>query len=237
LVTPLKPSAGQPEKPADQKRKLPSDPAEAFAQLAAERVNGALVRCEQRFPDSGPHSVLVVVVERDPAQWSEKLKSIHAEVCGPGKSDPLAPVQLEILDRATDEAIQRLMAAGLICKTTRAVRPLFPESDVAGPAPLTPEEVAGVKRLRAGAARKLKMARVLGEGGFNDEARPAILDAMHGLARALAVEHRLPEPAELKAALLPPLSHYWQNALPALQAYLQESAADWRPVAECLGAV
>lgn len=238
LVTPVKPPAGQPEKPADQKRKLPSDPAEAFAQLAAERVNGALIRCEQRFPDSGPHSVLVVVVERDPAQWSEKLKSIHAEVCGPGKSDPLAPVQLEILDRATDEAIQRLMAAGLICKTTRAIRPLFPESDGGGgPAPLSAEELAGVKLLREGAARKLKLARVLGEGGFEDESRPAILDAMLGLARALAVEHRLPEPANLKATLQPPLSHCWQNGLPVIQAYLEEPANDWRPVAECLASI
>jgi hypothetical protein len=237
LVTPVKPTSGQPQKPAEQKRKLPSNPAEAFAQLAAERISGGLVRCEERYPNTGAHSVLVVVVEGNPAQWSEKLKAIHAEVCGPGKSDPLAPVQLEIVDRATDETIQRLIAAGLISKTTRAVRPLFPVSDSTGPAPLSPEELAKAKLLREGAARKLKLVRVLGESGFNDEARPALLDALLGFASALAVENRLPEPSAVKDALQPPVSHCWKNALPALQTFLQDPATDWRAVAEFLGAV
>jgi len=53
------------------------------------------------------------------------------------------------------------------------------------------------------------MARVLGNAGFADEARSALLDAIHGMGSALAVERRLPEPAELKDALQPPLSHRW----------------------------
>ena len=241
LVTPAKAPAGHPApgtiSTTDQKRKLPADPVSAFALLAAERINGALVRCEERYPQAGSHSVLVVVVDRDPAQWSERLKSLHTEVCGPGKMDPLAPVQMEVIDRATDEAIQRLIAAGLISKTTRATRPLFPTSDSAGPAPLTAEELAKAKSHRERAARKLKMARVLGEGGFSDEARPALLDAMLGMARALAVEQRLPEPANLEDALQPPLSHGWANILPALNTFVQKSAADWKPVAVCLEGV
>ena len=237
LVTPAKPAAGQPEKPADQKRKLPSDPAQAFARLAAERINGSLLRCEQRFPNAGSHSVLVVVVERDPAQWSEKLKAIHAEVCGPGKADPLATVHLEIVDRATDEAIQRLVAAGLISPTTRGTRPLFPEADAPGASPLSAGELAKAKLLREHAARKLKLARLLGEGGFNDEARPALLEAMLGFARALAVENRLPEPSELSDTLRPPHSHCWADAWPALNSYFQDPGSDWKPAADRLSAV
>ncbi|MDR3457948.1 MAG: DEAD/DEAH box helicase [Verrucomicrobiae bacterium] len=238
LVTPAKMFPGRPASgtasAAEPRKKLPADPALAFAQLAAEHINGALIRCEERYPQAGPHSVLVVVVERDPAQWSEKLKSLHTETCGPGKTDPLAPMQLEVIDRATDEAIQRLIAAGLISKTTRATRPLFQVSDGAGPAPLSAEELARAKLLREHASRKLKLARLLGEGGFGDEARPALLDAALGFARALAVEHRLPEPPELKDALLPPLSHGWANALPSLKKFFQDPASDWQPVAECL---
>jgi ERCC4-related helicase len=241
LVTPVKPPSGRPASgivsPAEQKKKLPADPAAAFSQLAAERINGALIRCEERYPHAAPHSVLLVVVERDPAQFSEKLKSLHAEICGPGKTDPLAPMQLEVIDRATDEAIQRLMAAGLINKTTRATRPLFPVSDNAESSPLSAEELAKAKLLREQASRKLKMARVLGEGGFSDEARPALLDAALRFACALAVEHRLPEPAELKDALQPPLASCWANVLPALKTFLNEPETHWKPVSESLGAL
>lgn len=241
LVTPAKGISGRPASATistiDQKKKLPADPAIAFAHLAAERINGALLRCEERYPQAGPHSVLVVVVERDSAQWSEELKSLHAEVCGPGKIDPLAPLQLEVIDRATDEAIQRLIEAGLVSKTTRATRLLFPVSDTTGPVPLSAEELAKAKLHRERATRKLKMARVLGEGGFSDEARPALCDAMLGFACALAVEHRLAEPAELRGALLPPLSDCWANALPTLKTFIQEPATDWKPVSECLGSL
>jgi ERCC4-related helicase len=239
LVTPAKLNGSHPAtgSSADPRKNLPPDRALAFAQLAAENIQGALVRCEERYPQAGPHSVLVVVVERDPAQWREKLKSLHSEIYAPEKTDPLAPVQLEVIDRATDEAIQRLIAAGLISKTTRATRPLFPVSDSAQSAPLSAEELAKAKLHRERASRKLKLARVLGDGGFSDEARPALLEAALGFACALAVEHRLPEPPDLKEALLPPLSSLWPNAQPILTAFLQEPAADWKPVMACLGSV
>ncbi len=234
LVTSGKSPSGHPQNgaasSAEQKRKLSDDPALAFAQLAFERIAGALVRCEERYPQTGPNSVVVVVVERDPAQFNAKLESLRAEVCGAGNIVPLVPMHLEVIDRATDEAIQRLIAAGLISKTTRAVRSLFPISDAAGSAPLSAEELAKAKLLRERAARKLKMARILAEGGFSDEARPALLDAAIGLACALAVENRLPEPAELKDALQPPFSNVWANALPSLQHFIEDPASELNPV-------
>ena len=238
LVTPAKSATG--DRPSaispavTQPRTLPADPALAFAQLAAEGINGALVRCEERYPQAGSHSVLVVVVDRDPAQWREKLNSLHTDLFGRGKIDPLAPVQLEIIDRATDEAIQRLIGMGLISKTTRATRPLFPPGDNAEAAPLSAEEQSRAKARREVATRKLKMARVLGNTGFGDEARPALLDAIHALGGALAVELRLPEPPEVKDALQPPLSHGWAGALPILRAFVHDPAAAWKPVAERL---
>ncbi len=238
LVTPAKPPNGAwpavNAQPLGLSRRLPADPALAFAQLASERLNGALLRCEERYPQTGAHSVLVVVVERDVAQWVEKLKSLHTEYFGLGKIDPLAPVQLEVMDRATDEAIQRLIDAGLISRTTRAARPLLPSDASAQAAPLSAEEQAKARSHRERAARKLKMARVLGEGGFDEETRPALLEAMHGLGCALAVERRLPEPVAVKDAFNPPLSHAWAEALPVLNAFLRELQSDWKPVAETL---
>ena len=158
-----------------------------FARLASERINGALVRCEERYPQAGNHSVLVVVVEDCASQWTENMKSLHGDIFARGKTDPLAPVQLEVIDRATDEAIQRLIAAGLVSRTTRATRPLLPADNAPEPTPLSVEEQAKVKSHREQAARKLKMARMLGEGGFEEETRPPLLEAIHRLGCALAV--------------------------------------------------
>ena len=235
LITPTPPAAGTAAAPdPGKKRLLPSDPAEAFAVQAAERMNAALVRCEERYPEGQPHSVLFVIVERDAQQWRETLKTLHTETCGPGKSDPLAPVQLEVIDRATDEAIQRLIAAGLIHRTTRATRPLFPAEPVVAVAPLTATELEQLKAQRERAARQLKLARVLGESGFGDEARTPLLAAVHVLGVALALEHRLPAPGDAAAALQAPLGQWWAAGLPVLKAYQQDPAADWKPALEVL---
>ncbi|MGH8471338.1 MAG: DEAD/DEAH box helicase [Gammaproteobacteria bacterium] len=45
---------------------FPADRARAFAERARERLNGALIRCEEQYPLEGSHSVLLVVVDRDP---------------------------------------------------------------------------------------------------------------------------------------------------------------------------
>lgn len=212
----------------------PPDPALAFAQAASERLPGMINRCEEQYPLSGIHTVLMVVVERNVPEQVEKLKSIHGELFGPGKIDPLAPVQLEVMDRATYEAVQRLIAAGLISRTTRASRLLSPCENNPESASLSAEEIATAKAHRDQARRKLKMARLLGEGGFDQETRPILLEALHYLGRALAVERRLPEPLEVKNTLQPPLSHALAGALPEFKAFLEVPGANWKPVADSL---
>jgi len=231
LVAPLHPAAAK--SPVVQPA-APADRALAFAQLAAGRINGALVRCEETYPQAGPHSVLLVVVDRDAANWREKINSLHQDLFGPGKIDPLAPVQLEVIDRATDESIQRLIAAGLISKTSRAARTLYPSGESAEAAPLSDQERARAKACRDRGSHKLKMARVLGESGFHEEARHPLLESIHAFGTALAIEHRQPEPPEVRDALRPPLSHHLAGALPILKAFVEEPGSDWRPAAECL---
>jgi len=64
-----------------------------------------------------------------------------------------------------------------------------------------------------------------------------LLDAALSLGRALAVESRSPEPAALDDALLPPLSHCWQEALTPLRGFIADPAVPWQPVAERLEAL
>jgi hypothetical protein len=231
LVTPAQPTSA----PAA-RTPLPADPAHAFAHLAAQRINGALVRCEERFPDAGAHSVLVVVVDRDAPAHRERLTALHQEWFGPDKTDPLAPVRLEVIDRATDEALQRLIEAGLIHATVRATRPLHPAEAVPETAPLSAEEQAQVKAHRDAASRKVKMSALLHSSGFVTEARPPLLEAIQAFGCALAVERRLPKPAEPADLVRAPLSHAWGETLSPLRSFLETPEADGGPLLQRLSA-
>jgi superfamily II DNA or RNA helicase len=225
-------------KPKAPTASLPADRAFGFAQEARQRINGALCRCEERYPQDGPHSVLFVVVERDAPQFRAQLDALHQDYFGPSQSDPLAPVRLEVIDRATDEALRRLIEAGLVANTTRATRPLWPPDAAApAPSPLSEAEREKAAAYRAQAARKLKMASVLAGGDLADEARTALLAAVEPLGCALAVENRLPEPPSLEDALLPPLGLAWNSALPLLRAFLRDTAHAIPPVVEALGQI
>ena len=213
---------------------LPADRALAFSRQAERLLGGLLVKCEERFPRDGAHSVLVAVVERDAAVWREKLAPLHEELFGVGKTDPLAPVRLEVIDRTTDEALKRLTEAGLIALATRATRSLHPAPEAAAIPPLSAEERTRAEAHRHQAARRLKMARLLGDGELLEEARAALTEAGLCLGRGLAVENRLPEPSNLETALLPPLSLSWGDQLSRLRGFQTDPDAPWPPIAEAL---
>jgi hypothetical protein len=205
----------------------PSDPCALFAVRAASLLGKNLAACEERYPEEAPHTVLIVIVERDAAQWKSLLEQLHAELFA--KQDPLSPVRLEVLDRATVETMQRLAEAGIVQITHRATRHLYPV-DGARPT-LSVEELARAQACRDRAARKLKMARLLQAEKMDEEARDALLAAVLETGRALAIEARLPEPATPAAALAPPLSHAWGKARETLAAALNNSCV---PLSEAL---
>jgi hypothetical protein len=216
--TPVRP-ADQPSTPSLQ---LPSDRPRAFAEETRRQLGAALVSCEERFPSEGAHSVLYVVVEGQAALHRPRLESLHAKLCGGLES--IAPVRLEVLDRATHEALERLIASGLIASISRAARPLDPIAETR--VPLNAEELARAKAHRDLAARKLKMARLLADGGLPDEARAPLLDAALAISRALAVEARLPEPGALADISSPPMAAAWGQYAIAIQDFMARPDAD-----------
>jgi hypothetical protein len=137
---------------------------------------------------------------------------------------------LEVIDRATDDAINRLIEAGLLVRQTRAARLLHPVET--GLTEADRQQIAAHRQL---AARKLKMARALGASELLEETREALLAAIHAGSRALAIEHHLPEPPAPNDAVLPPLALHWGEALPVLRAFVSDPGHDWKPVAELLG--
>lgn len=219
------------------KSTAPADRPRAFAEEACRQLGASLVACEERFPRDGAHSVLYVVVEGQAAASRPRLERLHAELCG--ELESTTPLRLEVLDRATHEALERLIAAGLIAPVSRAARPLPPAGET--PVPLSPEERARAQTLRDLAARKLKMTRLLADGGLREETRAPMLDAALALSRALAVEARLPEPGATGEITSPPLAAAWGRHAGTIQDFMAAPDADSnhpiRAMEELLGIV
>jgi len=202
---------------------LPADRSAAFADRASTLLGLSLTACEERFPNQGPSSTLLVVVDRNADLWREQLRTLHSDLFGPGKTDPLSPVELQVIDRATLEALQALEANGLIAKTIRATRLLHPASEAATHS-LSPEDQLSLDAAQTAARRKIKAARLLLAEDLADESIRPLHDAILQLGKALAIRQRLPAPSTIEDALSPPLLTAWGEVAPPLRAILKSSA-------------
>ena len=200
----------------------PSDPAEAFAQHAAQLIGTQLLTCEERFPDGASGSVLVVVVDRDAPTWGERLKPLYEKLFQNKRPGSPEDVRLEVIDRSTEEAIRRLCEGGLLQAKIRATRHLHPKGETS-PTVLSDEERARLDSHRARGKRKLKMGRILAAEELLDEARDAVGEAILSAARANAVQARLPEPERLEETILPPLAACWGKSRSLIQRFLGET--------------
>jgi superfamily II DNA or RNA helicase len=232
LVSP----AQKPEAPVDRKKALPVDRGLGFSDIARKLLGSACIRCEERYPMKGAHSVIVVVVDREAPFHREKLTAPFEEFYGKDVSDPLAPVTLEVIDRSADETMERLIAAGLISPNTRAIRELGVSGSEAT-SKLTEAERQAVQEHRRQASRKLRMAALLGGGGLLEEEREFLLQAVLCLGKALSVENKVAEPGSLEDTLRAPYSLFWGDKLSAIQTYTSDPSAAAAPAAVALRAL
>ena len=224
------------EAPIERKEPLPTDRGQGFSDAARSILGSSCIRCEERYPAEGSHSVIVIVVERDAPLHREKLLPVYEEFFGKEVTDPLAPVILEVIDRSTDEAMARLVKSGLMKANTRAIRDLG-VSDEIGIQDLTDEERKLAAEYRSKASRKLKMSALLGGGGLLEEEREAMLEASLWLGKALSVEHRIVEPRSLDDSLRAPHAVFWGESVSLLRAYVSDPSAMTAPVSAALRAM
>jgi superfamily II DNA or RNA helicase len=218
------------------KKALPVDRGLGFSEMVRKLLGASCIRCEERYPLEGSHSVIVVIVDRDAPLHREKLAAPFEEFFGKDVSDPLAPVTLEVIDRSTDEAMARLVAAGLISPSTRAIRELGGAGEESV-SKLTEAERLLVQEYRRQASRKLKMAALLGNGGLLEEEREALLHGGFMLGKALSVENKVPEPGSLEDTLRAPYALFWGDSLPAIRDYASNPSAPAAPAANALRAL
>jgi hypothetical protein len=221
------------KKPAFPAATPPPDPAAALAKHAAQVLGTQLIACEERFPEGDNNSVLVIVVDRNAAVWRERLRLVHEKILASRCPGSPEYVELEVIDRSTEEAVRRLRDAGLLQMRIRATRHLHPEAKVSE-APLSEEERARIDAHRMRFERKLKMGRILGAEELLDEARDAIREAILYAARANALQARLREPANAEETILPPVATCWGENRPLIQHFLAGSNDEVGPIIHAL---
>jgi SNF2 family DNA or RNA helicase len=215
--------------PQPKTRVLPSDPSLAFGILAQEKLNNGLLRCEERFPMDGSPSTIMVVVEQDSQVWQEQLSALYKEHLQSSHPFDAMPQRIQVIDRRTEEALQQLMNAGIIARTTRATRSLLPAKEkVVVEKVLSPEDQRKVEALRALMTRKVKMAQLLGGGGMLEEACQSLNEALLAAAKILAIRNQLPEPSSIEESLLTPCCYLWQGQETVIREYIANPTKKWQ---------
>ena len=212
----------------------PPDPAKLFTERAQAQLGARLVACEERHAAGAVPGTLLVVVTSEADNALRRLSTLHAEVYR--ESGDRAP-RLEVIDQPTADLLSRLEASGLMQRTARASRVLFPHSDA--PPPLDPAESAQVAALVERIAHQLKLARLLATnpGGFATEAAAATRAAIAVASQALALRDRLPPPQESDGPRPPWLAAAWGEGRAAADLFLADASSPLPPVLDALDSV
>jgi hypothetical protein len=130
---------------------------------------------------------------------------------------------VEVIDRATQEAIERMVKAGLLQRVEGVRRDLL-AVDVAPP-PLTDEERTRRDAAVAQAERLLRRAQVLGDADFPEEAEASLRESLLPMAIARALGERWPVPTTDQDLLTDRWITNWGAAYPTVQQVLAGTVA------------
>lgn len=214
--------------PARPSAAAPSDPAAAFVERARQLREVELVSCEERLVSAGAPTLWVVVADQAAAA-RERLEQLREAASHPAER----ALRLEVIDRDAAALLTRLEEQGLVQRTARVSRTLFP-----APGEVPSLSAAAHARLAAHletAARQLRLARLLSAdaGDFSAEAAGALRAAVAALSAALATQAGLPEPIETEGVLPARLAPLWGPARPAIEEFLRNQV---RPTTAALEA-
>ena len=163
-------------------------PEEALVDDLRRRHGEHLVLVETR--GAGLLAVLDADAPTLAAEWTRLAQR------DPARAGAAAP-PIEVIDRTTWQAMQRLAAAGLV-QLAEGARVLHRAPDLADGEPAPPDPMARAAELLQQADRSARMAGVLAAGGFADEAVPLLTKALAlGAGAALVRRNELPADAAM----------------------------------------
>jgi hypothetical protein len=171
-------------------RAMPSDPAMSFARTIRERLGESVIHCDETWLPGSDTPILITVVGGSADEHRPQIEETFRAIPWRGN----APA-LQIIDTGMWDTLKQLSAAGMVTIHTRATRPLLPEGQPSSP-PLTAEQFARIRFLRAIAEKKRRAAGLLLTEDLAEEAATLNRAADHAEACARAIETGQPEPVE-----------------------------------------
>jgi hypothetical protein len=218
--------SGTPSNPATPP--APPDITREFVTRMKQRLGAQLVACEERRPSGGGPTRLLVVVEHVGQARTPWMESLRDEFF-PAMDDGVPTHLIEVLDKATHEAIERLVKSGLLQRTDLSRRDLLSSDPTPSePPPLSESELAALREARARGERILRRARLLGDADFIEESISSLRESLLPIAIARAIQHRQPPPATEADLLEEPCRSAWGQTLPVVESLLAGSLQDWQ---------
>lgn len=199
------------------------DLAREFAARLRQRLGPHLVACEQHVPVGGGPARIVVVADHVAHARAPWMDALREEVFAPADV-PASSSHVEVIDRASFETIERLVAAGLLQRADTVRRDLLEvASETAVPPPLTAEEEARLRDASAMAGRLLRRAEVLGNADFAEDAVASLREALLPLAVARALRDRRAVPTTLGDLLVGDAAASWGDVRPVVESLVGPS--------------
>lgn len=172
----------------------PTDPLRTFLAEAQNQLGDQLHDALLATLPDGARQLLLVVTSHANA-WKEKLSPVF------DSSNLAGTTTLEVIDRETQEAMERFLASGLLQAPAPSLSLLkegSPTEQEAPPEPpLTAEQLARLGELTTQATKQLKLGKLLLSADFAEEARPPLLAGHLAIAQAQAIHEREAEPESL----------------------------------------
>jgi hypothetical protein len=172
---------------------VPPAPADRLRADLVARHGDALLLLTSRKGSDG-REVFVAVLDADAASVVREREHLaqaaaEADAASPGATSDKG-LAVEVLDRATHEAIERLTASGLLHAGGEGGHDLVRSPSLPPPAEaVTRQRLAKCAEWLGGAERKLRMALLLAQGGFAEEAMPALNACLDLANHARAAMH------------------------------------------------
>ena len=179
------PQTGTPGGPGPSRGRGPRPPLDSFRQDAVARFADRLLLIEECQSADGQKSILAVIDE-NAREATPALEQVFAQALGAGSGS----TTLQVIDRSAYEALQRLVSAGVISVTSAQTRRLHCSPGFEEKASVTEKEeqrrARHAQEFLQQVDRKLKMAGVLAQGGFAEEALAPMRDAVESGLKAIA---------------------------------------------------
>lgn len=179
-----------------QENRQEENPLTLFQQETLARFKPRLHQLDTYQDDQGNQTIFAVV-DGDHTHPSEQLYKMKEEL------DPQNALQLEVLDRATFEVIQRLCKAGILSFNKDHTKLLSAQPPVAPKHEEQQRRLKAAQKYREPMERKERMASLLIEGEFYEEALAPLKEAFEFSLKSLsvlfgyAVEENDPIPLEV----------------------------------------